>query len=170
VHESTRDIHRRIRDGDPGAHIMERLQKNGLRQTRQRKVILDVFLDMNGHPTPEEIHAEALRRGHSLGLATIYRMLKVLVETGLVRKLEFGDGHGRYEPQSGREHHLHLICTRCGKTLEASAGAAHRLFEKLAADHAFVLHGHTTYLYGLCAGCVAAPPAAGAQRKGYSND
>ena len=135
---------------------MEDLQRHGLRQTRQRKVILEIFTDMDGHPSPEEIHAEIRRKGHNLGLATIYRTLKVLVEAGLARKLEFGDGLGRYERQDDWDHHLHMICQRCGKTFEAPTTAIGNLLNELAKNNAFVLHSHTTYLYGLCDECISA--------------
>ena len=137
----------------PGARIMENLQRNGFRQTSQRRVILEVFLDMKGHPSPEELYGEIQRRGHKLGMATIYRTLKALVDTDIVRKLEFGDGQGRYERHVDKEQHLHLVCKQCGRTFEAPTNDVDALFEKLAENRAFALHSHTTYLYGLCDAC-----------------
>ncbi|WP_394699734.1 Fur family transcriptional regulator [uncultured Pseudodesulfovibrio sp.] len=134
---------------------MQTLQKKGFKLTRQRKVILKVFLDMAGHPSPEEIHKEIRRRGDSLGMATIYRTLKVLLEADIVRKLEFGDGQSRYEQRNEEEQHLHMVCKRCGQTFEAPTVAVDWLFEELAKIHEFELHGHTAYLYGLCDACIS---------------
>ncbi|WP_319468677.1 Fur family transcriptional regulator [uncultured Pseudodesulfovibrio sp.] len=145
----------RPRELTPQAKIMRTLQKQGLKLTRQRKVILEVFLDMDGHPSPEEIHREIHRQGHNLGISTVYRTLKVLVETGVVRKLEFGDGQGRYEQRDERTQHLHLVCKQCGQTFEVPTIAVDWLFEELAENHAFALHSHTAYLYGLCDACIA---------------
>ncbi|THB62755.1 MAG: transcriptional repressor [Desulfovibrio sp.] len=134
------------------------LQRLGVKQTRQRKVILQVFLDMEGHPSPEEIREEARRKGHRLGLATIYRTLKLLVDAGLARKLDFGDGQGRYERRDGKERHLHLICQQCGRTIEAPVATVEGRFSELAEAHSFVLHSHTTMLYGLCKACLKRAP------------
>lgn len=134
--------------------MLNALRRLGLRQTRQRTVILEVFLDMEGHPSPEEIHKEARRKGHSLGLATIYRTLKLFVGAGLARRLDFGDGHGRYERQDDKEHHLHLVCQRCGRTIEAPLAGVEGQFSELAKAHSFALHRHTTVLQGLCEACL----------------
>lgn len=153
MRQSMHENHDPTGKGTLNAELMQGLQANGFRWTRQRKIILDVFMDMDGHPSPEDIRNEIRRRGHKLGLATIYRTMKVLVETGLVHKVEFGDGHGRYEQRDEGEHHLHLICKRCGKTFEAPATAVNALFSKLAKENTFTLLGHTTYLHGICQDC-----------------
>lgn len=145
------------REKDQSRMIREHLQRCGLRQTHQRRIILEVFLEMKGHPTPEEIHKEIRRRGHKAGMASIYRLLKPLVEVGIVRKLEFGDGHGRYERHDAGSQHLHLVCQRCGQALEAPADSVEAQFQELAESCAFALHSHTTYLYGLCAVCRSIP-------------
>lgn len=143
------------RKDNPGTRIWEDMRKQGLKQTAQRRVILEVFLDMGGHPSTEELHEEILRRGHNLGLATTYRTLKMLVETDFARKVEFGDGFARYELRGGDGQHLHMVCERCGKTFEAPAQAVDRLFKELARGHAFALRSHSTCLYGLCDECIA---------------
>jgi len=145
--------HSHIHTADYGTEIMQSLKKNGFRQTPQRRIVLKVFLEMKGHPSTEEIHEEIQRRGYKTSMATTYRTIKALVETGMVRKLEFGDGQGRYERHEGRGQHLHLVCERCGRTFEAPTDTVDALFEGLAEDRAFALHSHTTYLYGLCGMC-----------------
>jgi len=138
--------------------IGKHLQRCGLRQTPQRRIILEVFMEMKGHPSPEEIHGEIQRRGYKAGLATIYRTLKILVETGIVRKLEFGDGQGRYERHDNNGQHIHMVCKQCGRTFEAPACEVDALFEAMAEDRAFALHSHTTCLYGLCSACHSSLP------------
>lgn len=155
MRRSLHHAHDNNRGAATDTRLMRDLQKRGFKQTRQRRIILDVFQDMGGHPSPEEIHKEIQRRGYKLGLATIYRTLKALIEYGLVQKLEFGDGQTRYELWGHEEFHLHLICERCGKTLEAPAAAVNALFKKLARANTFTLRGHTTYLHGICSDCLS---------------
>lgn len=142
------------RPDDALAAFMRCLRRNGLKQTEQRTAIWRVFTGMGGHPSPEELHEEVRRRGHNPSLATIYRTLKLFLRAGLARKLEFGDGLSRYEPLGGIERpHLHLVCERCGRTLEVSASDAGRLYRRLASDLSFTMHRQTTYVYGLCEDC-----------------
>ncbi len=156
MHNIMHEMHSHHQRDGSETGIMRALQKNGHKLTRQRQVILEVFLKMDGHPSPEEIHKEIRRKGYRLSLATIYRTLKMLLEAGFVRKLEFGDGQSRYERQKEGNQHLHMICKCCGQTLEAPAMDVDWLFEELAEKHAFVLHSYTTYLYGLCNACISA--------------
>lgn len=150
--------HSSIHNADPGTQIMQNLQRSGFKQTPQRRIILEVFLEMKGHPSTEEIHAEIIRRGYKTGLATIYRTFRALMDTGIVRRLEFGDGQGRYERHDDREQHIHLVCKQCGRTFEAPADNVETLFEELAENRAFALHSHTTYLHGVCNSCLSKSP------------
>lgn len=155
MHKTLRTGYNPIHNDNPRIRIWEGMRKHGLKQTHQRRIILEVLLDMGGHPSTEELHDEILRRGHNLGLATTYRTLKLLVEKDLARKLEFGDGQSRYEIHDGGGQHLHLICERCGKTFEAPTSAVDALFSELAKDHDFALRSHSTCLFGLCDECLA---------------
>ncbi len=142
--------------GNARHEILEDLHRLGFKLTAQRKAILDAFLDLGGHPSPEEIHQEVRRRGRTTGSATIYRTVKVFVEAGIARRLEFGDGLSRYELRNNKARHLHLVCRRCGRTFEAYAMSMDTLYAELAKTHAFVVNDSTTCLHGLCAACLAA--------------
>jgi Fur family ferric uptake transcriptional regulator len=129
------------------------LAARGLRMTRQRGLIVDIFLRKEGHMSSEELYALAKSRDASVGRATVYRVLKLLKEAGLAREVDFGEGVSRYEHMWGHAHHDHLMCTRCGRTREVVDEGIEALQEKLALKYGFALSGHKMDLYGLCPAC-----------------
>ena len=129
------------------------LRRRRFKRTAQREVIWDVLCRAGGHPTPEELFAEALNLGHRLSMATIYRTLKLFRLNGLVRRVEFGDGQSRYERLKDAGRHLHLVCERCGRTLDVVDAAVTDRYRELAEAHAFSMRGQATCLYGICDAC-----------------
>ena len=98
--------------------LQQYLRNKGLKSTQQREVIARTLLGSRRHLSAEELH-EQIRRAHpEVGLATVYRTLKLLVEAGLTSERDFGDGITRYEAKTGSEHHDHLICISCGAIIE----------------------------------------------------
>ncbi|HMM37903.1 MAG TPA: Fur family transcriptional regulator [Desulfovibrio sp.] len=129
------------------------LAENGLKMTPQRRTILDAFLNAPGHISSEELYASVKRSDESIGQATVYRTLKLLADSGLARAHDFGDGVTRYEPLWGQEHHDHLICESCRKTIEIMDPTIERRQEELAKRYGFTLSHHKMTLYGLCPDC-----------------
>ena len=94
------------------------LRQQKLRWTPQRKMILEVFLSFEGHVQIEVLH-EKIRAYHpDVGIATLYRTLKLLTDCGLVEAHSFQNGKKTYERMFHVRHHDHLICTRCEETIE----------------------------------------------------
>lgn len=98
--------------------FIDYLVGNGLSMTPQRKVIVETFLETEGHFSAEELLTLAQQKAPEIGLATVYRTLKLLVGSGLADSLDFGCGVALYEHSFGHAHHDHLICTRCDKKVE----------------------------------------------------
>jgi Fur family ferric uptake transcriptional regulator len=138
---------------DPGEELRRYMHERGLKQTAQRELILEVFLDMGGHPSPEELHEAVRLKDGTIGLATIYRTLKLLADSGVAREEFFGDGVTRYELRHGKQQHIHLICERCGKNIEVQAEDIERHYRALSQDRGFKLVRYCTCLYGLCEQC-----------------
>lgn len=138
---------------EPQAVFTDYLSRKSLKMTPQRRLILDVFLNEDGHLASEDLYNKVKAKDKSIGQATVYRTLKLLSESGLAKEVHFGDGVTRYEQKYGSEHHDHIICDSCGKTLEVVDERIERLQEELAASQGFALTGHKMYLYGLCGDC-----------------
>lgn len=134
--------------------ILDRyMAERGLKSTRQRSLIIDVFFDMHGHLSVEEVWARVRQDDARVSVATVYRTMKLLAESGLAHARNFGDGQTRYEPAVGREHHDHLICTRCGTIIEFENDQIERMQDAVARRHGFKVTSHKMELYGLCKSC-----------------
>lgn len=141
---------------DAYATFSEYVACKQLKMTPQRRHILDVFLQQEGHVTSEELYAQVKKDYKTIGQATVYRTLKLLSEAGLAKEVDFGDGMTRYEQHQGKGHHDHLICEVCGLNEEIYDETIERLQEQVAEKHGFQLTSHKMYLYGVCPKCQAA--------------
>lgn len=134
--------------------ILDRyMSERGLKSTRQRSLIIDVFFEMHGHLSVEEVWSRVRQDDARVSVATVYRTMKLLSESGLAHARNFGDGQTRYEPAVGREHHDHLICTRCGAIIEFENDQIERMQDAVARRHGFKVTSHKMELYGLCKSC-----------------
>lgn len=128
--------------------IIKRCETAGLRMTEQRRVIAQVLQDSADHPDVEELYARASKVDARISLATVYRTVKLFEETGILERLEFGDGRARYE-DAEREHHDHLIDINTGAVIEFVDPEIEALQEKIAAKLGYELRGHKLELYGV---------------------
>ena len=138
---------------DPHVLFEEYAAKTRLKMTPQRRHILDVFLEQQGHMTSEELYERVKASYKSIGQATVYRTLKLLSGSGIPKEADFGDGVTRYERQHGDDHHDHLICENCGKNVEVLDETIEKLQTEVAARHGYKLTRHKMYLYGICPEC-----------------
>ncbi|MCC6334151.1 MAG: transcriptional repressor [Myxococcales bacterium] len=129
------------------------MAERGLKTTRQRNLIIDTFFSLDGHLSVEEVWAKARELDRRVSVATVYRTMKLLHESGLAHARNFGDGQTRYEAAVGKDHHDHLICTRCSTIIEFENDQIERLQDLVARKHGFKVVSHKMELYGLCRGC-----------------
>lgn len=126
----------------------------GLKTTRQREVIAREFLAHKGHLSAEALLERVRSSDKRISLATVYRTLKLLEESGLASSHRFGDEHAIFEAKLEAEsHHDHLICLKCGRIIEFMDAQIEKLQEKVAQKHNFVSQWHRLELYGHCADC-----------------
>jgi len=131
----------------------EFIAKKGLKSTRQRDIILEVFLSTGRHISIEELYLKLREKYPNIGYATVYRTLKLFAESGIAREIRFGDGQTRYEYATEGEHHDHLVCTRCGAIIEFENESIEQLQQDVAKSHGFKIINHKLELYGICSGC-----------------
>ena len=124
------------------------LHANRMNTTQQRELIVDLFLRCREHVSIDELLSRVRKRNKRVGYATVYRTLRLLVESGLAHQRQFGDGQARYEVAG--EHHDHLICVECGFVLEFHNEAIEREQERVARSFGFSVLRHRHELYGLC--------------------
>jgi Fur family ferric uptake transcriptional regulator len=125
------------------------------RATRQRQAVADLLRERSDFRSAQQLHAELRERGSSVGLATVYRNLALLAQAGDLDTLQREDGELLYRQCSSRHHH-HLVCRRCGRTVEVAGPAVEQWADRVAAEHGFSEVSHTLELFGTCAECAAA--------------
>ncbi len=128
--------------------IIARCEAKGLRMTGQRRLIAEVLESSNDHPDVEELYALANARDPKISLATVYRTVKLFEESGILERVDFGDGRARYE-DAEREHHDHLIDMTTGQVIEFIDPEIEELQERIAKRLGYKLKGHKLELYGV---------------------
>ena len=119
------------------------------RQTRQRQAIRDAIADAGAPLSPKEILEHAQTRITGLGMATVYRTLKLLVEAGVIVPVEIPGDSPRFE-LTGKGHHHHFFCRGCERVFEVDGCPGD--FSQFVPP-GFALDGHELVLFGTCAAC-----------------
>ncbi len=142
--------------------VRDRLREHGLRWTPQRRALLDVLHEANGHVTGAELVERCRERDPETTPSTVYRTLEVLEDLGVVRHSHGRDGRQEYHVAPSAEHG-HAICNRCGGTMELAPRDADELIRRLAA-RGFAADLSHLVVGGRCRGCdgVEATPGAAA--------
>jgi Fur family ferric uptake transcriptional regulator len=131
----------------------EYLRLHSLRRTPEREQILREIFEIHGHFDVEELHRGLRNKGSKVSKASIYRTLPLFIDCGLVREVDFSDGHWHYEHIYGHAHHSHLRCMGCGEILEFEEPRLKLLEEHLAREYGYRIKGHQLQVHGYCAAC-----------------
>lgn len=129
------------------------INRHNLKITKQRRAVLEAFLESEEHVSAEELYKIVSEKEPKIGLATVYRTLALLTESGLAMELNFGDGQKRYEHNFEHEHHDHMICTQCSKIIEFHNPVIEKLQEDVAREHGFEMTSHKLDMFGICKDC-----------------
>ena len=123
----------------------------GKRSTQQREVIHRVILEADGPLTVDEILERARREIEGLGVATVYRTIKLLSEGHQIHALVLADGQSRYEA-ADLGHHHHFRCRVCDRVYDLDICPVH-IDENSGLPKGFVVEEHELTLYGTCPSC-----------------
>ena len=128
-----------------------------VRSTRQRSAIVALLGDVDGFRSAQELHDELRRRGHNIGLTTVYRTLQTLAASNLLDTVRTDTGESVYRRCAEADHHHHLVCRDCGTAVELSGDEVETWTANVAAAHGFTNVIHTIELFGTCAECQNRP-------------
>ncbi len=140
-----------------------RLRGHGYKCTPGRELILEILESTDEHLSPEDIYSKVSLEHPEIGLTTVYRTLDILVNLGIVVKLDFGDGKSRYELSANfnhKKHHHHLVCASCGKIIDYSdfmneeLEFLNKIEKKLEKKYTFKINSHFIKFDGLCNYCI----------------
>ena len=130
----------------------DRLEKlcvaKGLRMTEQRRVIARVLSTSSDHPDVETVYQRASEIDPKIGLATVYRTLRLFEEASILERHDFGDGRARYE-EVPEEHHDHLIDINTGDVIEFHNEEIEKLQAEVAKKLGYRLVDHRLELFGV---------------------
>jgi len=131
------------------------LKDRSLKMSKVRESIARTALAYDGHFSVDDLlgvlHQRGVRDAH---LATVYRAVPLLVDAGLIQPALISKSDGqRYEAAFEREHHDHLVCTRCGRVVEYQSEALEALQREIASRYEFELDDHVHELRGRCKDC-----------------
>jgi Fur family ferric uptake transcriptional regulator len=124
------------------------------RNTRQRTAVSALLSEVDGFHSAQELHAMLRDRGAAIGLTTVYRTLQALADADEIDVMRPPGGEHLYRRCSDTHHH-HLVCRRCGATVEVEGPAVESWTSKVAAQHGYSDVSHTLELFGTCSACSA---------------
>jgi len=134
-------------------NIEKKCKEKGVRLTDQRKIIAKVMSDSKltfgakDHPDVDELHKRVSLIDQKISIATVYRTVKLLEESGIIERHDFKEGKSRYEP-STEEPHDHLIDINSGDIIEFVDKDIEALQNKVAQKLGYKLVDHKLELYG----------------------
>jgi Fe2+ or Zn2+ uptake regulation protein len=127
------------------------------RLTPQRQAVLDVLRASSDHPTAADLYDRVRTVTPSIGAATVYRSLGVLVESGLALELNLGHGvAARYDANTRR--HDHVVCDACGRAVDVDLPVPDDLTVAVSERTGFAITGYSLQFRGLCPACQASSP------------
>lgn len=122
-------------------------EKN-IKLTENRKIIAKVISKSQDHPDVEEVYHRASKINSKIGIATVYRTVKMFEEAGVIAKHDFlNKGRARYEALENEDHHDHIVNIVDDQVIEFYNEEIEKLKEKIAHEHGFELVGHKLELY-----------------------
>lgn len=131
---------------------METQDLKGQRVTSQRRLLLDLIRQSEGHLDADELYRLAKEREPRISLSTVYRTLRLFKELGLVEERHFSEEHHHYEAKGQTEHH-HLVCLGCGTVIEFEHPLTHRMMGTVSKRSGFEILGAEVYMEGYCERC-----------------
>ena len=133
--------------------LREIIKQKGLKNTKQREIILETIINSKDHLGAEDIHKKIEKKylDENIGIATIYKALKFLEDIELINSITI-ENTKKFETNF-KGHHDHLVCVKCNTIIEFFSDTIENEQEKIAKNNKFMLLNHTMYLYGYCNNC-----------------
>jgi Fur family ferric uptake transcriptional regulator len=128
-------------------------QPSRRRSTRQKRALAAALDASEEFQSAQDLYTRLRAHGQSVGLATVYNQLRTLAESGRIDAVRSNDGEILYRRCHTEEHHHHLLCRHCGRTVEVEAPEVERWAKAVAASHRYEEINHTLEVVGTCPDC-----------------
>jgi Fur family ferric uptake transcriptional regulator len=110
----------------------------------------DLIERRSGHFTASDLISDARSRNVAIGRATVFRTLDMLVEQGQLERIDLPSGEHAYVSCAPQEHHHHVVCRRCGKSVEVEDSGLQSVVRHIAHVSGYTIDAHRLELFGLC--------------------
>ena len=140
------------------------LRPAGGKRSAKRDRILNIFLRQKGHLSADDLCDLVRSEDPGIGRATVYRTLQWMVNAGIARKVDFGEGRSRFEPSYRHPRHFHLVCNACHRSSEFLSSDVESLIDEVATANSFAVTQTIIQVFGTCEECrtgVRRPPTDG---------
>lgn len=127
------------------------------RNTKQKKIILQVLKDTTSHPGAEWIYEQVRKEIPNISLGTVYRNLKQLKESDSILEFNLSGGVNRFDGNTSP--HYHFICDRCGHVFDVDIKLSDTIEDIVNRKTGFKVNYHRLELHGLCFDCQRPGPA-----------
>jgi Fur family ferric uptake transcriptional regulator len=143
---------------DSTSAYVDSLRPAGSKRSGKRDLIVNVFLRQEGHLTADDLVDLIRREDQRISRATVYRTLQWMVDAGIARKVDFGEGRFRFEHSYRHPRHFHLICKNCNRSFEFLSSDIEALVEEVAAARGFAPRQSVLQIHGTCESCQTGRP------------
>lgn len=121
------------------------------RNTIQRSLVFEAVNQLQCHATADEIYQAIMKEHPNISRATVYRNLKLLSETGEIRKMEIPGGPDRFDHRI--QEHCHVRCEKCGRVFDVDMEYITGLEKNIKESHGFAFTGYDILFRGICPDC-----------------
>ena len=133
------------------------LRGGGYRNGLARRAVVELLGRQDCCLTAQDIFDRLRAEGQPVGIASVYRVLDLLTDKGLLQRIDVGVGTARFEPaHASGEHHHHLVCDDCGRVEAFADDELERALRKVEGRTGYSIAGHDVVLRGACRNCRAA--------------
>jgi Fur family transcriptional regulator, ferric uptake regulator len=132
---------------------LSKIKPSGGKRSSKREQIVNVFLRQEGHLSADDLVDLIRKEDHRISRATVYRTLQWMVDAGIARKVDFGEGRFRFEHSYRQPRHFHLICKTCHRSFEFLSSDIEALVEEVASARSFTASQSVVQIYGTCEEC-----------------
>lgn len=129
------------------------LTGRGLKLTSGRETVFDEVIHAHGHISPEELVKQCKQNKRKVSRATVYRCLRELLESGVIRETALGAKHQHFEHLYDEKSHHHARCVRCSKHIEFPDLGEDKIYTPILEKRGFQILGHEMHFYGICKDC-----------------
>ena len=148
--------------------IVQAFEDAGYQTTPHRRLMAELVAGSRGHFSAADLQDRARQRRAKVGRATIFRALELLTSLHVVERLDLPNRSHAYVLCDPDEHHHHLVCSRCGRSVDVADGELARLVDEIGRRNGYRIETHRLELFGICPLCAGSGAAAagGADRGG----